>query len=64
MFHVSAYSLYVSLKNGAGEDIRGEVAIAALGTTEGHGDIKAKRHPNDYPTFEGRVDQAASEQSF
>jgi hypothetical protein len=33
------------LKHGAGEDIGSEVAIAALRTTKGHGNVQAKSHP-------------------
>jgi hypothetical protein len=55
-FHVSAYAIYIALEDGARENIRSKVAIAALGATEGHGDIKAERHLNDYPTLAVRVD--------
>lgn len=51
MLHVSAHPVHVALKHGAGEDIGSEVAIAALGTTEGHGNVQAKRHSDDYRTF-------------
>jgi hypothetical protein len=45
--------VHVALEHGVGEDIGGEVAIGALGATERHRDIKAERHPNDYPTLVG-----------
>ena len=43
--HVSAHPVHIVLKHGAGEDIGSEVAIAALRTTKGHGNVQAKSHP-------------------
>jgi hypothetical protein len=44
MVDIRGYAFHVALENGAREDIRGEVTVAALGAAERHRDINAQRH--------------------
>jgi hypothetical protein len=42
---VGTDALYVTLKYRLGENIRGEIAVAAFGSTEWHRDVEAEGHP-------------------
>jgi hypothetical protein len=43
-YHVRTDAVHVALKNGAGEDIGGEVAVTAFGAAERHRNIQTQRH--------------------
>src|SRR6185503_12712026 len=44
------HTFHVALEHGAGEDVRGEVAVAAFGAAEWHRDVEAQGHVTNYPT--------------
>ena len=47
---VRNHAFHVALEHGAGEDVRGEVAVAAFGAAEWHRDVEAQGHVTNYPT--------------